>query len=334
MNGFEENEISKNANGGTEILKRRLASLLPADLLDHFQIIASRPRELQADKIRIMFFNDLPNDPEVANFKDEEYRKQFHKLVFVSHWQYEMYRNILGVPYSDHSMVIEVGIDPIELVDKPTDVIRCVYTSTPHRGLNILVPVFAKLAEQHKDIHLDVFSSFKLYGWDDPKDFDQLFDAIKTNDQMTYHGTVPHADLKEYLKKCHVFAYPCIWPETACQALMEAMSAGLVCVHSDYAALPLTAGGQTVMYNGDQDLQKHAGIFSSALSQAIEMVRNRDETFKSRMTLQKIYADNRFHITKAKFQWEFLLRDLLAKHPDADNRKAPEKTFRYIINQG
>ena len=48
---FEENEISKNANGGTEIAKRKLASIIDPNLLDNFQIISSivSPNKLHAD---------------------------------------------------------------------------------------------------------------------------------------------------------------------------------------------------------------------------------------------------------------------------------------------
>mgnify|MGYP003352048079 CR=1 FL=1 len=37
MIGFEENEISEKANGGTEIAKRKLASIIAPELLDNFQ---------------------------------------------------------------------------------------------------------------------------------------------------------------------------------------------------------------------------------------------------------------------------------------------------------
>ena len=60
MIGFEENEISKNANGGTELAKRKLASILDTDLLDNFQIICSRPRDLQEDKIRELILENKP----------------------------------------------------------------------------------------------------------------------------------------------------------------------------------------------------------------------------------------------------------------------------------
>jgi hypothetical protein len=50
--------------------------------------------------------------------------------------------------------------DPIAptAIRKSKERIKLIYHTTPHRGLQILVPVFEKLCEWHDDIELDVFS--------------------------------------------------------------------------------------------------------------------------------------------------------------------------------
>jgi hypothetical protein len=144
MSGFEENEISANANGGTEIAKRKLAGLIKPELLEQTQIVCSRVRDLEEDKIRIFWCHDLPHDPESQLFKDESYRDKFHHFVFISNWQYEQYRTVLGFPYSQKCTVLESGFDPIKVdwEKKKSDTIRFCYTSTPQRGLNLLIPTF------------------------------------------------------------------------------------------------------------------------------------------------------------------------------------------------
>ena len=109
---FEENEVSKNANGGTEIAKRKLASIIDPDLLDNFQIICSRPRDLQMDKIRIFWAHDMAEDPESKKFQEQEFKDSFHKYVFISNWQYQRYQLIHGIPYDEKSIVLESGIEP------------------------------------------------------------------------------------------------------------------------------------------------------------------------------------------------------------------------------
>ena len=329
--GFEENEISKNANGGTEIAKRLLASRLPSDLLDNFQIISSRIRDLDDSKIRVLFLHDLPQDPESKRLADENYRSKFHKIVYISDWQYDQYRTILGVPYDTTGTVIETGIVPAVLEgEKPRDKIRICYTSTPHRGLNLLVPVFKNLYEKYPEIHLDVFSSFKLYGWEDADaQFEPLYQECREHPGITYHGAVSNQEIQDYLKTAHIFGYPCTWTETSCRSMIEAMSAKLVCVHPNRGALPFTSGNLNYMYQGDDNPQKHAALFHQALEQAIVDVRDNKKSMQDHLTFTKIYTDSRFNIDNAVRRWEATLRLLLEQYPTPESRAPKSEMFIY-----
>jgi glycosyltransferase involved in cell wall biosynthesis len=329
MSGFEENEISKNAFGGTEIAKRKLASIIDPELLDQFQIICSRPRELEMDKIRIFWCHDLPEDPESNKFKDKDFRDQYHKFVFISNWQMQRYQLIHNIPYDDKSIVLESGIDPAPVPEnKSKEKIRLVYTSTPQRGLDILVPVFKHLAETNPDIHLEVYSSFKIYGWDDAdKQFEPLYNEIQNHPQMTYHGFVPNEELKANLTRCHIFAYPSTWIETSCRSMLEAMSAGLICVHPNFGALPETSGGLNIMYQYNDDKNKHASMFASNLAAAIDFVRKDLE--KPTIEFNKVFADSRYNITRIKNQWDTMLKNLVDQYPDVESRGKPKEMFVY-----
>lgn len=335
--GFEENEISIKANGGTELTKRLLASRLPKDLLDNFQIISSRIRELDPTKIRVMFLHDLPEDPESAKLSDPAYRANFHKFVYVSDWQYSQYQTVLKVPYDINGAVLENCIVPFPEHEKPKDKIRLVYFSTPHRGLNILYAVFKELVKTHPDIHLDVFSSFNLYGWEGgDKQFEQLFKELDAHPNITNHGAVDQETLRAHLQKCHILAYPNIWPETSCRVLMESMSAGLLCVHPNYAALPHTAAGFTFMYQGDQDQNTHAALFYGALNDAVLAIKEKESRgIDGHLKFTKIYADNRFNVDNIVPKWEALLRQLLQQYPTVESRKLsthvanPNELFTY-----
>ena len=329
--GFERNEISVNAAGGTEIMRDLLEKNIDKDLLDNFQIIMSRTRELDPTKIRIVQVHDLPEDPESNKFKDNYFVNALHKIVFISNWQYSRYQIIHGIPYNEKSIVLESGIEPaiVNLNDKSKDTIRLVYTSTPQRGLELLVPVFEELAKIYPNIHLDVFSSFKIYGWDDAdKQYEPLYDKIRNHPQMTYYGFVPNSELKESLNKAHIFAYPCIWTETSCRAMLEAMSAGLVCVHPNYGALSETSGALNIMYHGDiTDMNRHANIFANNLEAAIKLVELNNH--QNMINFGKIYVDARFGIDRIKAQWEGMLKGLLEKYPTVESRRIPSKQFVY-----
>lgn len=309
---IEYNELNKESNGGTEITTRGLFSRLERKELEGVQIITSRVRELDQTKTRILHLHDLPNDPESQLLREPEKRNQFHKLVFSSNWQYQQFRDFLGVPYSSQSTVIETGVDPIELVEKPKDKIRLIYTSTPHRGLAILVPVFVELAKSNPDIELDVFSSFGIYGpsWEQRNaPYEGLFDICKTHPQINYHGWADQDTVRKAYQRAHIFAYPCIWPETSCRSLIEAMSAGCMAVHPNFAALPDTSANLTVQYDGDHiDHNLHATTFANVLQSIINQVRETDVT--SYTSYIKHYADARFGWNTIIPKWKHLLESL------------------------
>jgi UDP-glucose:(glucosyl)LPS alpha-1,2-glucosyltransferase len=329
MNAFEENEISKKAFGGTELTKRLLSAHVPEDLQQHFQIIPSRVRDLYEDKIRIYWIHDLPEDGEISHLKFQASRNRFHKIVFNSSWQLNDAVSKLGIPQDDKLAMINIPIEPIKHIKKPTDKINLIYLSTPQRGLQILVPVFDALAKNYPNIHLDVYSSFKIYGWEsEDAKFEELYDLIRQHPQMTYHGHAHHDDIVVALQKAHIFAYPCIWPETACRTLTEAMSAGLLCVHPNYTSLSDLSGQLTMSYQFMDSIDKHANVFYHTLNEAIKMVSNEDvQEYLQRVV--KPYADLRFNVDNLARSWQNLLVNTLQMYQSVESRAIKRDMFTY-----
>ena len=311
---IEQNELDRNSMGGTELMKYGLYDRLPKQLLEQFQIIPSRVRELSKTKKKIYWVHDLAQDPEMAHLKDGGWEK-FDAIVCVSHWQRQQIQNFLGVPASKLT-VLQNAIDPIEVDSKPDpkDGINIIYHTTPHRGLELLVPVMDWVEEMLPDInwHLDVYSSFEIYGWKErDKEYEGLFEKIKNHPKMTYHGYKPNEEVKEALKKAHIFALPSIWPETSCIALIEAMSAGCICVHSSLAALPETSSNWTLQYDFTEDMNEHASRHALTLADALRLVD--EENMKDRLSMQKAYIDGFYDWQSRAKQWEVFLTSLLSK---------------------
>ena len=341
---METNEISNsNAAGGTEMYMRFLYSgHIPRHLLENVQIVPSRLRTLKEDKIRIWFEHNLPNDPESQKaFVDEQMRNSFHKTVFLSNWHYQAFMMSLPVPYSSNQCVIEGGMHCIESYEKnpklpvkpdPNKVVNISYHTTPHRGLELLVPVFLKLAEEDKNIHLHVHSSFKMYGWDArDKQYEHLFNICKEHPQITYHGFTKHDDLiVEMENKYHIFAYPNIWPETMCRALLEAMYYGLVCVHPDFAALPDTSGAvNKYMYGGSSNNEIHAALHFNNLKKAIADVRRNDDEHVKSLQFNREYVQRRYNTEFVYSKWIKILEELNEQYPTVESRQLPKNYFVY-----
>tara|TARA_B100000035_G_C21015882_1_gene561804 strand:+ start:396 stop:1505 length:1110 start_codon:yes stop_codon:yes gene_type:complete len=334
---IETNETNKNSKGGTELMMERLYDCVDSNLLSQFQIIPSRVRELDDTKKKILWLHDLPLDPESAHLKDGGWQK-FDKLVFVSHWQQQMYNAYLGVPY-EAGVVLKNAIYPFEQeIDKPDphEQLNIIYHTTPHRGLELLIPVFERVAEMYDNVHLDVFSSFNAYGWgerDEP--YKDLFKAIEDHPKMTYHGFKPNDEVREALKKAHIFAYPSIWQETSCLALMEAMSAGVMNVHSNFAALFETGANWTYMYQFAENPQTHINTFGSCLIEAIELYLNKEKAplLQQRLQMQKVYADSFYGWDSRAVEWTGLLHSILdgnvnEKKDNAEAKKGTDKAAR------
>lgn len=311
FDGVATDELSQNAMGGTELMKYGLHERLPEELRSQFQIICSRVRELDENRKNILWLHDMFTDPESQHLNDEESRSRFDKLVFVSHYQKTTYELAYGIKPSEYS-VIHNAIEPIPYKEKPTDQIRLIYHTTPHRGLEILVPVFEEIAKHYKNVQLDVFSSFKIYGWEQRDvDYQHLFERCESHPQITYHGYQPNSVVREALQRAHIFAFPSIWPETSCIAAIEAMSAGCEIVHPNLAALPETTAGFGMNYNYHEDVNEHANIFIKALARSIDTVQS--ESTKRRLSFQKSYADGFYNWNTIGSAWKGLLTGILAE---------------------
>ncbi len=307
-----QNELDKNAMGGTELMKHALYKKLDSKLLDKFQIIPSRFRGLEKGKIPIYWCHDLAQDPEMAHLKDGGWEK-FEKIVCVSHWQRQQIQTFLGVPASK-LVVLPNAIEPIEPHDKPDAEkrINIIYHTTPHRGLELLYPVMKWVEENMPDVkwHLDVYSSFGIYGWEErDKEYQPLFEKIKEHKNMTYHGHVPNEEIHKALQKAHIFALPSIWPETSCIAMIEAMSAGCICVNSSLAALPETTANWTLQYDFTEDFNSHATKHALTLSDALRLVT--DPNMEERLNMQKAYVDGFYNWNVRAQQWSVFLNSIL-----------------------
>ena len=303
--GLNPDGTAPNSYGGTERMYRELKERLDPDLLDHFHIICSRVRHVDPKRHNILWLHDTWDDPESQHLKTKDSVERFDQLVFVSNYQQATYNMGLGLPYGK-GVVLQNAITPIESFEKEEDdTVRLIYHTTPHRGLEILVPVVEQLVEQTSvKLHLDVFSSFGIYGWDQRDEpYKDLFKRIEDHPNMTYHGWQPNDVVREALKKADIFAYPSIWPETSCISALEAMSAKCAVVCPNFGALPETVTNFGVIYPWDEDNNKHAQTFANTLFAVIKDIRN----MEGRLKFQKSYVDNFYNWDMRAQQWKGML---------------------------
>ena len=305
-----DSELSKNSTGGTEMMRKRLLDRAEPELLKMVAVHFSRPREIPEDVPNILYCHDLAEDPENKILLDNGWEK-FNKLVFVSAWQRDQYIMRYGIPYSKCTVIPNAIEKRYEAKEKDTSNIRFIYHTTPHRGLELVYPVIDALSKEYPNIHLDVYSSFAIYGWvqrDEP--YVDLFTKIHNHPNMTYHGSVENEKVLKALDNSHIFLYPCIWKETSCIALIEAIRSGLICIHPNYGALPETASNASVMYDWNEDPTTHANLAYAITKSVLEANKN-DKDFYNRFTRSDRFGLAPNDINSFQGLWNKLLREVL-----------------------
>ena len=244
------------SQGGTENMARLFMKYVPADSYKNFQIHISKvTQEIDPTKKQILWEmdNHCDQDTPVGRFSFDEY-------VFISDWQRREFIREHNLP-PEKTSVIETIIDfvPDETIQKPTDKINFVYASVPDRGLDVLYEVFNLLTQKYDNLHLTVFSSYKLYDWPEVDEYYAgLFEKVKSHKNITYRGFAP--DYNEVIQakyNSHFFVYPCTWLENSGISLIGSLACGCVCVHTDFHAHPETSEGRSISYSIPSTMEEH-----------------------------------------------------------------------------
>ena len=318
--------VSDKAIGGTELMRNWLFTELDKrepGIKEKFQFISTRVRSLEPDKQRILWIHDLANDPEVQHLKDPENWNQFERIVFVSHWQQHMFKTHLGFPY-EKGVVIQNAIYPIPEHEKPKDgKINVCYFSTPHRGLELLLNAWEFMREKlnvGENAELNIYSSFKIYdrGHLDEQ-FRHIYKRAENMDGVNYHGTVTNDLIREMLPNQHIMAYPSIYEETSCLTLIEAASAGCLCVVPNLGALPETGANFPWMYGFEEDPEKHAQVHGHILGRSIAHFW--DEDVQNLLKIQRSYFDMFYNWRLRGGQWQQFLH-AIEDPPEVKEQKA------------
>src|SRR5205823_2121446 len=102
-------------------------------------------------------------------------------LIFcVSEWHRRTFIDAFGLP-PEKVVATRNGFAPA-LVPRATERkwTRAAYSSTPFRGLDVLLKIFPEIRNRYSEMRLDVFSSMKVYGWnadDDQRAFGAIYEA-------------------------------------------------------------------------------------------------------------------------------------------------------------
>ena len=217
-----------------------------ANLCDYDVVISNAPIVMTGDvKPYYIFWNHLAHfDNAIRSLISPDVMDGIDCVVYVSEWQKNECEKWFGK--AKRTIVIGNGLTPafenmfssLEELQATKDPLRAAYTSTPFRGLRLLPDIMENIngSKPIDDcLKLEVYSGMAVYqGRDDH--YEGLYKTLQRPD-IAHVGNVSQTILAERLKKCSYLLYPCLFPETYCIAVLEAMAAGLHVVTTDSGAL-------------------------------------------------------------------------------------------------
>ncbi|MCU0547382.1 MAG: tetratricopeptide repeat protein [Oscillatoriaceae cyanobacterium Prado104] len=215
----------------------------------------------------ILWIHNEPGFVFLENFNNPDEINACDALVFVSDWQRSQFCSRFGIDLN-RCHVLRNAIAPcfanlfsdnVSILAQKSRPPILAYTSTPFRGLDILLKVFPAIRQAVPGTKLKVFSSMKVHQIDGNADeifFGELYRQCQETEGVEYIGSVPQPELVRQLRSVAVFAYPNTYSETSSIAVMEAMASGCRIVTSELAALPETTAGfaRLVSMSGGESL--------------------------------------------------------------------------------
>jgi predicted O-linked N-acetylglucosamine transferase (SPINDLY family) len=296
-------------------------------------------RGMRADAPLVLWSQHSHDQPAMRDLRDPGARAHWDALVVLSDWQAKgFYRQLSVEPGRIKVLGNAISpafenlfADPESLAArKPWPPVLC-YTSTPFRGLDVLLMAFPRVRGALPGARLRVFSSMAVYGAGPDTDrFRALYDQCRATEGVEYVGSVSQTVLAEELKDATCLAYPNTFAETFCIAALEAMAAGCVVITSDLGALRDTTAGFAHLLAPPPDKPAHAERFAeftvralneyresavakARLAQQVETV-NRSGTWRVRAKSWEAWLEALIQATRARFDEPSRLMEAAAQH--------------------
>ena len=182
------------------------------------------------------------------------------RILALSEWHKRNLMQAHGL-HESHVWVTRNGIDPARFQrdDVKRDPHRVLYTSSPDRGLAVLLDMWPRIRERVPDASLRVFYGFAGWSMSAEARHDEherylirsLQARMKEMPGVEYVGSVDQGRLAKEMLGAGVWALPTWFEETFCIGAAEAQAAGMRVVCTRLAALREIAAPYCTLVTGD-----------------------------------------------------------------------------------
>ena len=225
--------------------------------------------------------------------KFDEFAPTVNKIVTISPFHADYFRKEYGIR---NTITIDL---PVRIDDYKQEVEkvrgRCIFTSVPDRGLQILHAAWPLIKRDFPDSSLVITSDYRLWGYIENNAQHRL--SWLHHRGVDFLGAVPRRRLVEEQLKAQVHTYPVTYNELFCIAVAESQVAGVWPVTASTGAVRTTNMGTVLEGN----YQKPEWI-EAFVSHVVSLLNNPELPDLQKDLQQK--AIERFHPMNILDQWE------------------------------
>jgi len=281
----------------------------PTHVMNEFDVIVlvaaaigQTIRGLGVTRPMILWCHHAHDQAAVQPLTSPEERSAFQGYAMVSQWQAVNYMNLFGLS-NDQVRILRNAASPMILAAPTKDpwYVRgtpptLAYTSTPFRGLDILLMAFPMIRALVPEARLRVYSSMGIYGQSDAEDqFSALYALARALPGVDYVGPLPQARLAEALTEVDYLAYPSTFAETSCIAVIEAMAAGAHVISTALGALPETTSGYATFVD---QAASHPIMFATRYANAVA-----DKIKSCNPDTDRVQRANQMEVVRYVYSW-------------------------------
>ncbi|KAA3518696.1 glycosyltransferase [Agrobacterium vitis] len=258
----------------------------------------------------VLYCHHAADQVSVSTLRNAEERAVWDAFVMVSHWQVNDYAAAFGLNPTRAAVIgnavspaflerplqpawFEIGAEPV-----------LTYTSTPFRGLDILLLAFPSIRARLSGAELKIFSGIKIYTADaqnDPNAY--LYEVARSLSGVTYHDSVSQKKLADVMGNAAALTYPSTFAETFCIAAVEALASGAEVLTTRLGALPEVLNGLGQFMDMAPSYRQLAQNYIEFASEALVAMKRDPSAAAARRQERTDYVRTHFTWARRAQQW-------------------------------
>ncbi|MCF1481365.1 MULTISPECIES: glycosyltransferase family 4 protein [Rhizobium/Agrobacterium group] len=258
----------------------------------------------------VLYCHHAANQGAVASLRNVDEQAVWDAFVMVSNWQVNEYATAFGIDTRRATVIgnavspafLEHPLQPAWFETGAPPVLT--YSSTPFRGLEVLLLAFPSIRARVPGAELKVFSGMKIYAPEkqhDPHVY--LYEVARNLRGVSYYESVSQKELAEVMRDVAALAYPSTFKETFCITAVEALASGADVLTTRLGALPEVLEGIGQFMDMAPSYHELAHTYIEFASEALLAMKRDPAAAAARRQERTDYVRTHFTWARRAQQW-------------------------------